>query len=231
MRKRRAKNDRCIFCGTVFGSSDKNSRASREHYWGKSLQKIFPRQIDGGRGHYETVLEKGKLTVNNRGFLAKGGPALNATVSDAVCVHCNTGWLSEIQEVVGELVEYVQGADANKISICGREIEAFRRWIATRISLHLFSYPGPWLKVNLEAGAVEDHCIVLQGEHADALKPKASDLLPSNWRVFVGLAKHRTKFDPRPFESVAVNLITGTLYFDESACRAENSVISLTSVE
>jgi hypothetical protein len=105
-----------MFCGM----SCSGRFASKEHFWGKWLQKHYSVQASpkGKRKHLENRLdENGKLFVSKNGFFAQSGHPMNSTIVKTVCKKCNSEWMKDIQTEMSNLFAALKSEKAVFLSV------------------------------------------------------------------------------------------------------------------
>lgn len=116
---------KCIFCGKKADSA--------EHIWGQWLKKIYPTDdIVPKLPHYEDRNDKDGKAVVARGHHHGGADPLYKT-SKVVCVDCNTGWMSKIEENAKNVFVKVFKDKGKKLS--SNDAIILAKWISLKFCI------------------------------------------------------------------------------------------------
>lgn len=117
---------KCIFCGKKADSA--------EHIWGQWLKKIYPTDdIVPKFPHFESRNDKDGKVVVARGHHHGGTDPLYKT-SKVVCIDCNTGWMSRIEEKAKNVFVKVFKDEGKKLS--SNDATTLVKWTSLKFCIH-----------------------------------------------------------------------------------------------
>jgi hypothetical protein len=150
---------KCIFCGET------EAKITREHIWADWLTSYVTKDL--------LNYEAGKITVNLPGLPSSessrliGGDPKSRRVK-CVCVHCNTGWMREIQDQAKPIIVPMLKGEA--LTLYAKQRNIIAAWIAMAVMCSEFG------KDSLRAISQADRDYL----HNHKIPPL------KNWRIWIG---------------------------------------------
>lgn len=175
----------CIFCG--------GHPISKEHFFGQWMKPFFLdiKQHSQSAVEFRHAIGSDPVVLRTR---ATRQGSIAARSVKRICILCNTGWMSRLQNLVkNSMLELIQG---NSIELSEKEHLALVGWISC-------------LVVNLEY----THPSTVAISEAERLGLYKSQLPPKSWRIYVG--QHQSSDWEHRYEHTGIcideNVLTGSI--------------------
>jgi hypothetical protein len=121
---------KCIFCG--------GGNLSKEHFWPEWASALLPNYPDNQ--HVEQLFTFTEVTKLTRApeVRSKQGHAWTKKIR-AVCVSCNTGWMSTLETAVKPILTPLIATQPHTLSLNSMDILA--KWISLKIMVGEHNHP------------------------------------------------------------------------------------------